>query len=186
MKHYVTVYDRFRVKAAIVSLASRVTEIIEEHGAENCILLTVLEGGSFLANKIIDRLPQGMLTSLETASVKVSSYHGDLQGDLTYDYLPNVDCKGKTVILIDDFCDSGSTTNNLYKIFINRYDAGEVIFVTLLARKRRKLYSCVKLLYGIEDNTENFYFGCGMDEDGKGRYMNEIVTAFEKENIYDK
>ena len=180
MKQYITIYNRFRVKAAIVSLASRVAEIIEERGAENCILLTVLEGGSYLSSKIIDRLPQGMLSSLETASIKVSSYHGDQRGELVYDYLPNVDCKGKTVILIDDFCDSGSTTNNLHKIYTERFEAGEVIFVTLLARKRRKLDPDINLLYGIEDNTENFYFGCGMDEEGKGRFINEIVTAFEK------
>ena len=179
MKQYITVYDSGYVKTAIIKLASKVYNIIEEKGAENCMILTVLEGGAYLSHKIIDRLGRDMLSFLETASIKVSSYHGDQHGELTYDYLPNIDCKGKTVIIIDDFCDSGSTTNNLNKLYKERFEAEDVIFVTLLARKKRKLDEDVKLIYGIEDSTSNFYIGCGLDDDGKSRYIDCIMTVFD-------
>lgn len=177
MKRYITVYDSFRVKQAIIQLANRVYGLIDKYGAENCVYLTVLEGGAFLSHRIIDKLAQDMLNELVTASVKVSSYKGDQHGELIYDYIPNVDCKGKIVIIVDDFCDSGSTTNNLNKLYRNRFEAEKVIFVTLLARKRRKLDENVELIYGIEDDTDNFYYGCGLDDNGKGRYINRILTT---------
>ena len=178
MKQYVTIYDSFKIKSTIFNLATKVGDIIEEHGAENCVYLTVIEGGAFLSHRILDRLPGDMLAGLTTASIKVSSYHGDQHGNLTYDYIPNVECKGKTIIIVDDFCDSGSTTNALNGLYKEQFGAAEVIFVTLLARKRRKLDEDVTLIYGIEDNTNNFYYGCGLDEDGKGRYMDCIMTTF--------
>lgn len=180
MKHYVTIYDTYRVKAAILKLTDQVREIIEDRGAENCIVLIVLEGGTYLANKIIDRLPQDMLTFLETASIKVSSYHGDQRGQLIHNYIPDINCKNKTVIIIDDFCDSGSTINSLNSLYRNTFEADDVIFVTLLARTRRKLNQGVKLLYGIEDNTENFYTGCGLDDNGKSRNINKIITVVDE------
>lgn len=181
MKQFITIYDKFRVKAAVINLASRVYEIIEERGAENCVLLTVLEGGAYLANKIVDRLPQDMLLSLETASLKVSSYHRDQHGELEYDYIPGVDCKNKTVIIIDDFCDSGSTVNHLDKLYRDTFEAKDVIFVTLLARKKRKLNSSVRLLYGLEDATNNFYVGCGLDDNGKSRFVDSIFVCIDNE-----
>ena len=180
MKQYITVYDAYRVKTAILKLTDHVREIIEDKGAENCIVLTVLEGGAYLANKIIDRLPQDMLASLETASIKVSSYHGDQHGELVHNYIPDINCKNKTVIIIDDFCDSGSTTNSLDKLYRDTFEANDVIFVTLLARTRRELSQGVKLLYGIEDSTSNFYIGCGLDEDGKSRNINKIITTVDE------
>lgn len=174
MKQYITVYDTYRVKTAILKLTDHVREIIEDKGAENCIVLTVLEGGAYLANKIIDRLPQDMLASLETASIKVSSYHGDQHGELVHNYIPDISCRNKTVIIIDDFCDSGSTTNALNKLYRDTFGAREVLFVTLLARKCRQLDEDVTLLYGIEDSTSNFYIGCGLDDNGKGRQISSI------------
>lgn len=176
MKHYTTVYDQARVKSAINNLAQQVTNIIETRGTENCVFLTVLEGGMFLSNKIIEQLPPNMLSSLTTACIKVSSYKGDQKGYLTHEYIPNIDCSKKTLIIVDDFCDSGSTINALQTLYTHRFDAKEIIFVTLLARKKRSILPEVELLYGIEDNTNNFYFGCGMDEDNKGRFIDRIIT----------
>lgn len=183
MKQYVTVYDQFVIKRVISRLATEVADVIEKRGAENCVLMTVLEGGAYLSNKIINQLPQGMLAELTTASIKVSSYHGFNREGLMYDYLPNTDCEGKTVILIDDFCDSGSTLSELSKLYYGRFEAEEVVAVTLLARKHRKLIEGTKLIYGIEDDTNNFYYGCGLDDNGKGRFVNDIYTIIETKDV---
>lgn len=176
MKRYKTVYSRFEVKTAILQLANKVYSLIENRGAENCVYLTVLEGGAFLSHRILDKLAPDMLMELVTKSIKVSSYSGDKQGELVYDYLPEVDCKGKTVIIVDDFCDSGSTTRNLEKIYLDRFEAKEVIFVTLLARAGRKLNPDTQLIYGIEDNSNLFFVGCGLDDDGKARFADSIMA----------
>lgn len=181
MRQYITAYNSFKTKEAIILLSYKVEKIIEERGAENCILLTVLEGGAYLASKIINRLPQDMLASLETASIKVSSYHGSERGEIRESYIPNLKCQEKTIIVIDDFCDSGTTTNYLDNLYRNQYKAKDVIIVTLLARKKRKLNDSVNLLYGIEDNTDNFYIGCGMDEDNRSRYVDTIMTYTDNE-----
>jgi hypoxanthine phosphoribosyltransferase len=179
---YKTVYDEFRVKGAILKLSSQVIEYIEELGAENCVLIPVLSGGLYLFNKIIDRMPKDMLAYLETSVIKVSSYHGrerkEVREEVLYD---PVDCSNKTLIIIDDFCDSGSTINALNRIYKNRYGASDVIFVTLLARDKKKLDEDVTLLYGILDKTDNFYIGCGMDDEGKSRFIDKIIVKVEDE-----
>lgn len=180
MDRYITVYNQFEVKRAITSLANRVYQLIERKGAENCILVTVFSGGAYLSHKIIDKLAPDMLTDLTTLDIKVSSYRGTERSLIMNEYLPNINCEGKTVIVIDDFCDSGSTLNHLLLEFNNR-KAEEVQFVTLLARKRRKIFTDLKLWYGIEDETRNFYIGCGLDDEGKSRYMDRIVMKIPNE-----
>jgi hypoxanthine-guanine phosphoribosyltransferase len=176
MKRYKTIYSRFEVKTAVLQLANRVYNLIENRGAENCVYLTVLEGGAFLSHKILDKLAHDMLMELTTANIKVSSYSGDKQGELIYNYMPNVDCTGKTVIIVDDFCDSGSTTRNLEKIYLERFGAKEVVFVTLLARARRELNQTTKLIFGIEDSSDLFFVGCGLDDNGKARFVDSIMA----------
>ena len=138
MNRYITVYDRFEIKRAIFSLTNRVYQLIEHKGAENCILVTVLSGGAYLSHKIIDKFSQDILANLTTVDIKVSSYKGQERSQIVDEYLPHIDCEGKTVIVIDDFCDSGSTLNHLLQYF-NSLQVDEVQFVTLLARTRRKL-----------------------------------------------
>lgn len=175
MKTYVTVYSRFDVKNAINNISKRVSDIIENKGSENCIIMTVLEGGSFLSHKIIDKLGQDMLSELITTSIKISSYQGTSRGQIKFDYIPDIDLTNKTVIVVDDFCDSGNTVKELHS-FLKNKNVAEDVFVTLLARTRRQIPSDVKLIYGIEDNTSNYYIGCGMDEDNKSRYVENIIT----------
>ena len=180
MDRYITVYNRFEIKQAITSLASRVCQLIERKGAENCILVTVLSGGAYLSHKIINKLSQDMLISLTTTDIKVSSYKGQKRSQVVDEYLPQIDCEGKTVIVIDDFCDSGSTLNHLLQYF-NSQHVDEVQFVTLLARTHRKLVEGLKLWYGIEDDTHNFYIGCGLDDNERGRYLDEIIMKISNE-----
>ena len=180
MDRYITVYNRFKIKQAITSLANRVYQLIECKGAENCILVTVLSGGAYLSHKVIDKLSQDMLVSLTTVDIKVSSYKGQERSQIVDEYIPHIDCKGKTVIVIDDFCDSGNTLNHLLQYF-NSLQVDEVQFVTLLARKRRKCVEDLRLWYGIEDDTRNFYIGCGLDDNERSRYLDEIVMRISDE-----
>lgn len=180
MDRYITVYNRFEIKQAINSLASRVSQLIERKGAENCVLVTVLNGGAYLSHNIINKLSQDMLISLTTADIKVSSYRGQERSQIVNEYIPHIDCEGKTVIVIDDFCDSGSTLNHLLHYF-NSLHVEEVQFVTLLARKHRRYTEDLKLWYGIEDDTRNFYIGCGLDDNERSRYLDEIVVKISDE-----
>lgn len=180
MDRYITVYNRFEIKRAIISLANRVYRLIEQKGAENCILVTVLSGGAYLSHKIINQLSQDMLASLTTVDIKVSSYKGQERSQILDEYLPHINCKDKTVIVIDDFCDSGSTLNHLLQYFKTLH-VDETQFVTLLARTRRKLINGLRLWYGIEDDTRNFYIGCGLDDNEKSRYLDEIVMKISDE-----
>ena len=181
MDRYITVYNHFEVKQAIIRLANQVYQLIERKGAENCIFVTVMEGGSYLAHKILDKLAPDMLMNLETVEIKVTSYRGHERSYIQDVYLPEMNCEGKTVIVVDDFCDSGSTLNHLLLTYKGKLKADDVQFVTLLARKRRKVLMDLKLWYGIEDVTRNFYIGCGLDDNGKSRYLDRIVMKMPDE-----
>lgn len=171
---YKVQYDKHVVDQAIHKLAFDINVEMNDHDGEDVIVLTLLEGGSYLTSRLMKILPTEYLKRIINKSMKVSSYHNQEKGNLSIDYVPDMDYKNHHIIVIDDFCDSGNTINEIYDYF-NSIGAKSISFYTLLARKRFEVYDKIRLRYGILDCTDNFYIGCGLDDDGKSRYLDELV-----------
>ncbi len=168
------------IESAVRRLCTKLIQYMQSIKKDEVIFLTLLEGGAFLAGKILQNLPYYELMRLNTYSMKVSSYHGKERGDLNFKYIPDVDFNNKHVIVIDDFCDTGATLNGVYK-FLKEKGAQDIRFYTLLAREGYQLDKGVEVDFGILDNTKNFYIGCGLDDNNKCRMVNEIYY-YENEN----
>ena len=136
-------------------------------------VLTLLDGGMFLTGELMRRLSNFTKAFIENKTMKVSSYHDKNRGELKFDYVPDVDWKGKRVIVIDDFCDSGNTINQIYR-YLKDHEAETIEFYTLLAREGYQLDPGVVLHYGKLDDTKNFYIGCGLDDNGYKRHVDYI------------
>lgn len=155
-------YSQQQVSAVIDRLASQ----LEIH--ENTVFLVLMNGGAWFAHELIARFPD-IPVRIEYA--KLSSYHDNRRGELLITYMPEVDWKGKEVIVLDDICDSGNTLNCVYTWLMQR-EPEAVRVITLLSRKGHyQLVDGLNLTSGIEDDSEDYFVGCGLDDNDKARNL---------------
>ncbi len=159
---YTIKYSKETVSAVIDHLASQITV------NENTVFLVLMNGGAWFAHELVSRLGDVPL-SIEYA--KVSSYSGKNRGELKITYMPDVDWKQKEVIVLDDICDSGNTLNCIYS-WLMPHSPASVRFYTLLSRIHKlQLEEGVCLTSGIEDESDDFFVGCGLDDNGMARNL---------------
>ncbi len=141
---------------------------LREQGVINdqSVFLVMLSGGVWFATHLFDEIPD-MLN--EVYFIKGHSYHGKEHGSLHWDYLPNFNLNNRQVIVLDDICDSGNTTNAIYDALSHM--AREVVFVTLLRRSTCQLEPHIKLHACIEDDSDDFFVGCGLDDLDRARML---------------
>lgn len=70
-------------------------------------------------------------------TVTVSSYHKNKQGNLTINYLPEIDVRGKKLLLIDEIAITGVTLQKLSKVFLETYSVAELKTLTMLVDKNK-------------------------------------------------
>lgn len=165
-------YTEYEVKRAIDNLRYKLIDYLNNNS--EYIIITILEGGIYVSYELLRSLPENYLDKIKTYSMKISSYQGTERGVPDFEYIPNIDLNNKNVIVIDDFCDSGSTLNAIYKFLVHK-KVKTVKFFTLLARQGFQLDERVDVEFGIIDDAKNnFYIGCGLDDNGKYRMINYI------------
>ena len=167
-------YDKKTVDLAIRKLAFAINTEMVDHEGEDVIFITVIEGGAYLSSRLMKILPSEHLKRIINKSMKISSYVHQEQGKIDFEYIPDIDFENYHIVVIDDFCDSGNTINEIHKYF-KKSGAKSMSFYTLLARKGFRVDKGIKIRYGILDDTDHFYIGCGMDDNGKSRYLDELV-----------
>lgn len=146
-------YSREEVQAAIERLAEHLTI------TDNSVMLVVANGGTWLALQLMRRFRR-MPSQVEM--IKFTSYRGFTRKEIKRNYVPEVDLKGKDVIVVDDICDSGITLNAVAD-WIGLQHPASMQFLTLLTRKGHSLNENIPFITGIEDDSDDFFAGCGMD-----------------------
>lgn len=135
---------------------------------DNTRFLVLMNGGAWFAHKLIERLG---VVPVEIEYAKVSSYEGQQRGELDIVYISKTGWEGKDIIVLDDICDSGNTTNAIYS-WLQQFSPKSVKFFTLLVRKKRyQIEQGVELVAGIEDESDDFFVGCGLDDNGMARNL---------------
>lgn len=158
----------YRIKYSSNTVQKAINDIAEKvHITDNSYLLILMNGGMWFAHELIRRF----LTPPPFVNViKISSRVGKEQSDLKIEYLPLMNLEGKDVIVVDDICDSGITLNAISDWLAEQHSASQT-FVTLIKRKGGHLREDINLITGIVDDSGDFFVGCGMDNNGKDRYL---------------
>ncbi len=160
---YLVKYDEAAVQAAIDSVYAQLSPL-----AEDSIFLVLMNGGAWFSHELLRRFGRENLT---VYYAKVSSYEGKEQGELDITYLPNIRFADKHVIVLDDICDTGNTINCIYH-YIAKHQPASIQFATLVERVgASNLVPEVKLISGIQDHSKDFFVGCGLDDNDKGRNL---------------
>ncbi len=160
---YPVKYDEAAVQAAIDSIYARLTPL-----AENTVFIVLMNGGAWFAHQLFERFGRENLTIYYA---KVSSYEGKKQGDLDITYLPQIRYAGANVVVLDDICDTGNTINCIYN-YIAPHQPSSITFATLIERVgASNLLPAIQLISGIADASKDFFVGCGLDDNDKGRNL---------------
>ena len=163
------VFDARQIEDRVVALGQEITEAYE---SEDRVLVLGLLKGSFL---FMADLVRHLALPLQVDFMVVSSY-GDAMtssGQVRLLYEPTVDLEGRTVLLVEDIVDSGTTLERLIPLLRSRGAKG-VDVCTLL--HKRLPSARVDVRWVGFDAPNCFLVGYGLDHAEDFRHLPYIAS----------
>ena len=161
-------FDADAIQARIGELAAEL-DVAFDGGP--VVAVVALKGALPFAADLI----REMKTPLELEVIRAKSYIGtESSGDVSVPVIPEGDLSGKTVLVIEDIIDTGSSIRAIYGALINLYPQ-RIHVVTLLDKPSGRTVDFEPDWTGfsIEDV---FVVGYGMDHDEAYRQLPAIYT----------
>ena len=168
------VYDDRKIDQALERLGNEIGEWAAEVRSatgKDIICVPVMRGGLFFAADLMRRVG----TSVEVYPITTSSYSSDrnnvphLQVRVDANAL---DTKGRSVLVIDDICDSGRTLAVLSEKFALA-GVEELRSVVLIQRQMEKIIYEPKYV-GFHYNGDEWFVGYGMEDSGRWRNLSAV------------
>ena len=183
MHHNAYIMDTIRVKdknfrlsisadeigAAVTRLAAQMNE---ELAGTNPMFLPILNGAFMFASDLLKQVN----IPAELSFIKIASYQGASNGELTQLIGLNKSIEGRTVVIVEDIVDTGYTMEALLKKLTALHPKAIKTAVLLSKPEARKVE--VPLDYVGIEVTNRFIVGYGLDYDGGGRNLREIYELF--------
>ena len=163
------VFDASTIREALDAQAMRLAERLQ--GAENIILMALMNGGMIPAAELMKRLPIPMRMDYAHATRYREGRRG---GELDWVRLPSQ--LSGTVVLVDDIFDEGHT---MAAVKARLLDAGadEVITVATVRKLHDRGLSRDWVDDVALDVPDEYVFGFGMDIDGLWRQLDSIWSV---------
>jgi hypoxanthine phosphoribosyltransferase len=151
------------VSAAIDRIANEVTGLLKE---SNPVLLCIMNGGLIFTGQLLTRL----VFPLEVDYVHATRYGHETAGaHLHWTVRPQLELKGRTVLLLDDILDEGVTLAAIAEYC--RQQGAEKIYMAVLVEKLhlRKVTPGMRADFTGIEVGDRFLFGYGLDYKGYWR-----------------
>lgn len=162
----------FRLSISAEEIGAAVTRVAAQMNKDlagtNPMFLPILNGAFMFAS---DLLKQVIIPS-ELSFIKIASYQGATNGELTQLIGLNKSIEGRTVVIIEDIVDTGYTMEALLKKLTALHPKTIKTAVLLSKPQARKVE--VPLDYVGIEVPNRFIVGYGLDYDGGGRNLGEI------------
>ena len=151
------------VSKAIDRIAAEITGQLKE---SNPVLLCVMNGGLIFTGQLLTRL----LFPLEIDYVHATRYGHETSGThLHWSVRPQIDLKGRTVLLLDDILDEGVTLAAIAD-YCRQQGAAEVLMAVLVEKLHlRKVTPGMHADFSGIEVGDRFLFGYGLDYKGYWR-----------------
>lgn len=155
--------DETHVHSAIHTMAAGITERLQE---TNPLLLCVMNGGLILTGQLLPllRFP------VQAEYLHATRYRQETTGGLLeWKLQPNIDMTGRTIIIVDDILDEGTTLCAIAD-YCRAHGATEVLTAVLVDKQHdRKARPGLKADFTGLTVEDRFLFGFGMDYKGYWR-----------------
>ncbi|WP_150911407.1 hypoxanthine-guanine phosphoribosyltransferase [Marinobacter halotolerans] len=155
--------DEARVHNAIRTMAGEISERLRE---TNPLLLCVMNGGLILTGQLLPLLK----FPVQAEYLHATRYRQETTGGiLEWKLRPDVDMNGRTIIIVDDILDEGTTLCAIAD-YCQAHGAAEVLTAVLVDKQHdRKARPGLKADFTGLTVEDRFLFGFGMDYKGYWR-----------------
>lgn len=159
-----------KIRSVVEEMADKMNEKL---AGKNPLFLCILNGSFMFAAEIFKRIT---LLDAEISFVKLASYSGTSTTGQVKELIGlNESLEGRTVVVLEDIVDTGITIDNIIHQIQSKKPA-EVQVATLLL-KPDALVKEVSLDYVGLEIPNDFIVGYGLDYDGRGRNLIDILKV---------
>ena len=164
-----------KLEASFDQLAEKLTVDLKK---TNPIAVCVMNGGLFISSEIIKRLH----FPLQVDYIHASRYRNEYTGSQNLNWVktPNIDPRGRTIVLFDDILDGGLTLAEVKRYYEDRGAAEVYTSVMLDKDAPREEGGLIKADYSGLDVENEFLFGFGLDYHGYLRNVPAIHAVDKK------
>lgn len=163
------VMDQAQIQAAVKRIAA---EIRRDYAGKRPIMVPIMKGAIVFTADLLRELSD---FDFDFDYVDVSSYaHGESTGELKVEVNVRKDITKRDIILLDEIIDTGLTLDFLIKEF-TKYGAASVKSAVAVDKKAGRKIPLEADYVGAQVPNE-YLLGYGMDLDGYGRFIPEIVA----------
>ncbi len=156
------------INKAVADVARQINSNLKD---KKPLFLAVLNGSFMFASDLMKKIK----IDCEISFIKVASYEGTSSTGSMKELIGiNEDIKGRTVVIIEDIVDTGSTIESVYKQ-LQELGASEISVATLLFKPDAYTKS-VPIEYTAIVVPNDFLVGYGLDYDGLGRNLEDIYV----------
>ena len=152
-----------QVYQVIDTMAGEITTALKD---SNPLLFCVMNGGLILTGQLLPRLK----FPVQAEYLHATRYRQETTGGiLEWKLRPEADMNGRTVLIVDDILDEGTTLNAIAD-YCAAHGASQVLTAVLVDKQHdRKCRPGLKADYTGLDVEDRFLFGYGMDYKGYWR-----------------
>lgn len=150
-------FSESQVERAIDNMADDISQVLAE---KNPIVFSVMNGGMVLTGKLVTKLG----FPLEISYLHATRYRGETEGvDIEWRTFPQQSLKGRTILIVDDIYDEGSTLGAIVDHCKND-DVGEIHIAVLVDKQhdRKARPDIIPDFIGLQCE-DRYVFGYGMD-----------------------
>lgn len=167
--------DAQRIAARLGEMAGEIQAAI--HPSERPVAIVVLQGAFIFAADLLRKFSPEY--PIEVAFLRCQSYGPATRSSgkvlLLQDVDPELDLRGRTVLLLDDILDTGGTMNFLAEHLLRR-GAARVSLCVLLERGANRERWALRPDFAGFDAGDGFVVGYGLDINGRHRHLPYLAT----------
>jgi len=166
------VFSDQQVSTAVAAMAAGVGARLADRDP---VIVAVMQGGAFTAVHLCAHFD----FPFEFDYVHVTRYGDDIVGgDLEWRAAPQIDLRGRTVLLVDDVLDHGVTLAALREN-IEARDPAELLVAVLVRKQLAAARQRPRPDFVGLESEDVYLFGCGMDYKGYWRGLPAIYAVAE-------
>jgi hypoxanthine phosphoribosyltransferase len=159
-----------KINSIIQEMAAKISSDLKD---KDPLFVCVLNGAFMFASELFKSLD---FVESEITFVKMASYRGTHSTGIIRQLIGlNEVIEGRTVVVLEDIIDSGSTIENIIQQ-LKEMNPGEIKIATLLF-KPAAVIKDIQLDYVGMEIPNDFIVGFGLDYDGYGRNLKDIYSV---------